>query len=736
MHRNDGGPWAATDPAAEWWMGPTGAFPAIGTPGAASDTPGSADGAAAVGPIGFELPDEPTGPATAPKAEAAERRSPARTATPAKAAKPAKTDPVTARSTRITRAAADKTSPDKTPAEKTPAEKTPVGTTPDTPTPDKATPDKATPDKATLDKATAKATRRTRRTADPVLPPAYGGSDADTARPSGARDVADHPITPSRGTASETSASTVPGPDAAEQSTGPDTSIETEADADAVEDTYETDVRAAINRTPAPAPPLPGTPTELDLYDEPTDDVRGGTPTEPHSAATGRDTAAESADDRPDDDDDRPGASDVMVLPEHPRDRPTVALPRGTVPGQSQRKDPLAGSTPPGGPSPDGQSAGGPLAGGPLAGGPLAGGPLAGGPLGGETAGRDTAGRDTAGRDTERIDTTRLGRIARARKERARISGVGAGAGPGAAEAGTGTAAGAGTRAAGGGGAGSGAGATAGAGAAAWAGADRNSTDVVLGDGIRADLTGPDRTRATEPVRVGQGRPDEARLQAIEQSTFWLTGNEAFRDGVAPDADTPPRPASRIGVARPGLPRRPRSPLTGLVALLLAAFAAAFFAWVSAEPFWLAVGHGRTGTATITACSGTGFQQRCAGTFAIGSPPADPAVASGAAHWAAGAYRSGSVALLGVEAADRQPGTTVAARMVRPDSRQAFVGAAGTMLHLRWTIGVLLVLLCGLVIAGATGARRLESPRARRRAVLLSMTGPVALLAGFLAATW
>jgi hypothetical protein len=94
------------------------------------------------------------------------------------------------------------------------------------------------------------------------------------------------------------------------------------------------------------------------------------------------------------------------------------------------------------------------------------------------------------------------------------------------------------------------------------------------------------------------------------------------------------------------------------------------------------------------------------------------------------------VALLGIGAADRHAGATVPARMVRLDSRQAFVGASTPMLHLRWAIGVLLVLLCGLAIAGATGARRLESARARRRAVLLSMLGPLALLAGFLAAAY
>jgi hypothetical protein len=290
-----------------------------------------------------------------------------------------------------------------------------------------------------------------------------------------------------------------------------------------------------------------------DTYDEPTDDV------------TGRTTRAG--------DDDAPvSVPDVMVLPEHPRDRPTVVLPRGPVPGQPHRQD-----------------------------------------------------------------------------------------------------------------------------HAAAAAADRGRTDR---------------------VRVGRGVPDPARLQAIEESTFWLPVEQATDDTAAEPAET--AAPSRIGVppSRRDRPRTPRSPFVGLLALLVVAFAATFFAWVTAEPLWLAAGRGVEGTATLTGCTGGGMTQRCEGTFTDGT------------------ITSSQVALLGVEAADRQPGTAVPARMLHLDSRQAFVGASGTMLHVRWAVGVLLVLGCGLLLAGATGARRLESARARRRAVLLSLAAPVALLAGFLAATY
>ena len=94
------------------------------------------------------------------------------------------------------------------------------------------------------------------------------------------------------------------------------------------------------------------------------------------------------------------------------------------------------------------------------------------------------------------------------------------------------------------------------------------------------------------------------------------------------------------------------------------------------------------------------------------------------------------MALLGADAAKRHTGVTVPARMVDRQSRQAFVDAPGLLPHLRWIIGVGLVLLCGLCIAGTTGARRLESARARRWAVLLSLAGPLALLAAFLVTSY
>jgi hypothetical protein len=166
----------------------------------------------------------------------------------------------------------------------------------------------------------------------------------------------------------------------------------------------------------------------------------------------------------------------------------------------------------------------------------------------------------------------------------------------------------------------------------------------------------------------------------------------------------------------PAEPRRTGPALTALVALALVA---AFFAWVSAEPFWLAVGHGERGTATITRCVGDGVAQRCTGRFVA----ADGGVVA-------------RVVLLGVGEQHRAAGAAVPARMVDRASGQAYVGDDGLALHLRWTLGLLLVLLCGAGIAWATGATRLADRRARRWAMAGSAAGPVLLVLGFLVAAW
>ena len=142
---------------------------------------------------------------------------------------------------------------------------------------------------------------------------------------------------------------------------------------------------------------------------------------------------------------------------------------------------------------------------------------------------------------------------------------------------------------------------------------------------------------------------------------------------------------------------------------------AGFLAWASADAFWLAVGHGRTGTATVARCAGSGLTSRCTGTFT------------------GGGFTAPGVAVAGLPPAARQPGSTVAAEMVSAHGRVAYAGRAHDP---RWALGFGLVVLCGMVIAWATGAGRLPGTRARLTAWAASFAGPLLLLAGALAVTW
>jgi hypothetical protein len=228
---------------------------------------------------------------------------------------------------------------------------------------------------------------------------------------------------------------------------------------------------------------------------------------------------------------------------------------------------------------------------------------------------------------------------------------------------------------------------------------------VARQDSARADRALQDRIR------------QERTSALLETSPFWQ--GEERRTEVLPPLETREQPATVRRASR-RKPRTPRRPASGLLGLLTLGLVAAFFSWVSAEPLWLAVGHGDQGSATVARCTGSGVTQRCSGQFTAAN----------------GAYRVDGLALLGVESAQRVTGVPRPARMVSSDSRQAYVGDTGVLVHLRWALGVVLVLICGLGIAGLTGARRLETPRARRSALLISLAGPLALLAGFLVVTY
>jgi hypothetical protein len=181
-----------------------------------------------------------------------------------------------------------------------------------------------------------------------------------------------------------------------------------------------------------------------------------------------------------------------------------------------------------------------------------------------------------------------------------------------------------------------------------------------------------------------------------------------------------PRPRSRqAGVTFPGYrPLRPRppvgqrAPLPGLLGLLVFAALGGFFGWVSAEPTWLALGHGRPATATVTECAGSGLTRSCTVTV----------VGSG--------LDAAGLRLVG---ADAQAGQRVPVRVVRASAKVAYAGSTSGLV-LRALVGLALVLACGAGTAWATGAARLA--RHRRLAWSLSAAVPLLLAGVLLVASW
>jgi hypothetical protein len=182
-------------------------------------------------------------------------------------------------------------------------------------------------------------------------------------------------------------------------------------------------------------------------------------------------------------------------------------------------------------------------------------------------------------------------------------------------------------------------------------------------------------------------------------------------NGTGPEAPPHRRPQLRP------LPKEPRSAKVALPMVVVLALIAAFIAWVSAEPFWLSVGHDIEGTVTVNECEAAGFAPRCEGEFVP---------------------EQGSVKLPGVritgDAQAKQSGETIAAQAVSLSSGTVYVGDQ-LGLVLRWGIGLVLLLVCGLCIAWVTGAWRWHG-RARTVTVLVSLAGPVLLWFGALAFSW
>jgi hypothetical protein len=217
---------------------------------------------------------------------------------------------------------------------------------------------------------------------------------------------------------------------------------------------------------------------------------------------------------------------------------------------------------------------------------------------------------------------------------------------------------------------------------------------------------------------------DLATVTSVGEPAVDEPGVAALAGDVAPWGAPEPAPAAAPGGAPPPKPARvryphgTRRPAVGLAGLVLLTLVSAFFALVSAEPFWLANGRGTEGTVTVTSCRSSGIDERCVGRFA------------------AGAFTVDAVRLSGVPEASRREGATFGARMLDAGSRWAYAGSTSG-LRLRWQLGAGLVLLCGVLIGLVTGVGRLRDAGRRGRLLLwlISVAGPLLLYAGALGAT-
>jgi hypothetical protein len=227
--------------------------------------------------------------------------------------------------------------------------------------------------------------------------------------------------------------------------------------------------------------------------------------------------------------------------------------------------------------------------------------------------------------------------------------------------------------------------------------------------------------KPSEPAGVvaPRGEPGEAgsALTLFFESTAfppvaersWPAQVARVHDGAHGDAPMPTVTRKKV--------RDPRSPAVGLVTLVIFAFIATFFAWFSAGPLWLTLGHAHQGHATVADCPVAGIDKRCADFTADGN-----------------AFTA-EVTLLGPAGEQASRGATIPAEMVSRSATMAYAGNESS-LYFRWIPGLAIVLLCGFGIAWSTGSFRLSGRRARTITMLASIAGPILVAAGMLAITW
>jgi hypothetical protein len=178
-----------------------------------------------------------------------------------------------------------------------------------------------------------------------------------------------------------------------------------------------------------------------------------------------------------------------------------------------------------------------------------------------------------------------------------------------------------------------------------------------------------------------------------------------------------PRLSARRPLARPRpapvvrLSKKPRSPWLAMPGLVVLMTLAAFLGWVSAEPFWLSVGHGEPGTVTVLSSGSV-----CQGSFQ------------------AAAFTVSTVDIDGLAGGGCRVGAAHPARMVSATGARAYV-ASDRGLVLRWGIGFALVLACGFALAWVLGAYRFTGRR-RRLAILTSLAAPYVVVVALLIAAY
>jgi hypothetical protein len=238
--------------------------------------------------------------------------------------------------------------------------------------------------------------------------------------------------------------------------------------------------------------------------------------------------------------------------------------------------------------------------------------------------------------------------------------------------------------------------------------ANPDRAETTDSDAAGASPAGGEQRRAIAP-RQDQGERSSALEMSFAQPAPARPSVTRVPDGHRGDAESPVTPRRRR--------KPPRSPAVGLIGLLLFTFIATFFAWFSAGPLWLSLGHSQHGVATVANCPVAGIDKRCARFTADG-----------------GSFTA-TVTLLGPAGARAADGATIPAEMVSRSNTIAYAGDP-TSLYLRWIPGLMIVLLCGFGIAWITGSYRLPRRRSRFVAVAMSLAGPILIALGMLAVTW